>query len=40
VLERCELLVAVRVALATREDLERIGGCAVALVAAAEQRAA
>ncbi len=37
VLDRCEQLVAERVARATPEELERIGGCADALVAAAAE---
>src|SRR5262249_22906603 len=40
VLERCEQLVQRRVSRATPEDLERIRGCADALVREAEQRAA
>ena len=40
VLERCEELVAERIARATPEDLERIRACADALVAAAELAAA
>ncbi len=39
VLERCERLVAERVERATEDDLNRIRGCADALVAAAESRA-